>query len=148
MSNLCSAYMNLGRIWFVVNYSQLVLWLLLALPALQPECRVSRAPTMVTVLRGRFPILQRLWKVIRDGHSSKRGHLPPSQPSCIINAASAIGKRQVAQYSREGSSVTWSSNPSSSKVDDREPLQSRGLLQEVIRGLNLLGEGIELLVTH
>lgn len=59
-----------------------------------------------------------------------------------------MGRSQGAHYSQEGSKLTWSSNPSSSKVDDGEPLQSCGLLQEMVRGLDLLGEGIELLVTH
>jgi hypothetical protein len=78
----------------------------------------------------------------------KQSHLPPSQPSCIINAASAMGRSQKVHYSREEPSLTRSSNPSSCKIDDREPLQSRGLLQEVIRSLNILGESIKLLITH
>jgi len=85
---------------------------------------------------------------MRDSHSSKRGRLPPSQPSCIINAASAIGKHQGTQYSQKESDGTWSGDPSSGKIDDREPLQSRGFLQEMIRGLDILRKGIELLVVH
>jgi hypothetical protein len=71
----------------------------------------------------------------------------PSQPSCIISAASAAkaisdGGTDIRQ------SRTGRRDPTGGEVDDREALQARHLLEEVERRLDVLRVRVQLLLVH
>lgn len=76
-------------------------------------------------------------------------HVPPSHPSCIIKAASAITGTQVRRHNARSDKLhTRSGDTARSKVNDGQPLQPRGLLEEMERRLQVLRVGVQLFLAH